>query len=107
MPSATSSETIIDLRSDTVSHPTDAMRNAMANAEVGDDIYGEDPTVIELERQSAELFEMESALFVPSGTMGNLIAIMAHCRERGSEAIVGHLSHVELYEQGSCYIIII
>lgn len=99
--SATSDEIIVDLRSDTVSHPTDSMRNAMAIAEVGDDVFGEDPTMIELERQSAEHFGKEAAMFVPSGTMGNLISIMVHCRERGSEVIVGHWSHVELYEQGN------
>lgn len=65
-----SNETVIDLRSDTVSQPTDSMRAAMASAEVGDDIFGEDPTVIKLERKCAELFEKEAALFVTSGTMG-------------------------------------
>lgn len=95
-----SNETIIDFRSDTVSLPTDAMRTAMAIAEVGDDVFGEDPTVIELERKCAELFEKEAALFVTSGTMGNLISIMTHCRERDSEVIVGSMSHVFLYEQG-------
>lgn len=95
-----SNETIIDMRSDTVSKPTDSMRAAMASAEVGDDVFGEDPTVIELERKCAELFEKEAAIFLTSGTMGNLISIMTHCRERGSEAIVGSLSHVFLYEQG-------
>lgn len=100
MSSKKSNETIIDFRSDTVSLPTDAMRTAMAIAEVGDDVFGEDPTVIELERKCAELFEKEAALFVTSGTMGNLISIMTHCRERDSEAIVGSMSHVYLYEQG-------
>lgn len=92
--------TVIDLRSDTVSHPTEEMRSAMANAVVGDDVYGEDPTVVELERKCAELFKKEAALFVTSGTMGNLISIMVHCKQRGSEAIVGGSSHVFLYEQG-------
>lgn len=94
--------TIIDLRSDTVSQPTDKMRSAMANAVVGDDVYVEDPTVQELERKCAELFEKDAALFVTSGTMGNLISIMVHCHQRGSEAIVGGSSHVFLYEQGIC-----
>lgn len=65
---------VIDVRSDTVSQPTPEMRAAMANAIVGDDVYGEDPTVSELERRSAQLFEKEAALFVPTGTMGNLLA---------------------------------
>lgn len=91
----------VDMRSDTLSTPTDEMRQAMANAIVGDDVYGEDPTVNELERRSAELLGKEAALFVTSGTMGNLIATMVHCNRRGTEAIVGDLSHVFLYEQGS------
>lgn len=94
-------ETIIDLRSDTVSQPTERMRAAMANATVGDDVFGEDPTVKELENKCASLFNKEAALFVPSGTMGNLISIMSHCKERGGETIVGASSHVFLYEQGT------
>lgn len=97
-----SSATIIDFRSDTVSQPTEQMRHAMANAIVGDDVFGEDPTIIELEKRCAKLFEKEAAIFVPSGTMGNLISLMVHCKERGSEAIVGGSSHVYLYEQGIC-----
>lgn len=93
-------ETVIDLRSDTVSQPTERMREAMSKAVVGDDIYGEDPTMKELEIKCAKLFEKEAALFVPSGTMGNLIAIMSHCRERGAETIVGSNTHIHLYEQG-------
>lgn len=96
----TANSTIIDLRSDTVSQPTALMRLAMANAIVGDDVFGEDPTVIALEAKCAKLFEKEGAIFVPSGTMGNLISIMVHCNRRGQEAIVGDLSHVFLYEQG-------
>lgn len=92
--------TIVDFRSDTVSQPTAAMRSAMANAIVGDDVFGEDPTVIALEAKCAKLFEKEAAVFVPSGTMGNLISIMVHCNRRGEEAIVGDMSHVFLYEQG-------
>uniref|UniRef100_A0A3Q3AAZ3 Threonine aldolase 1 n=2 Tax=Kryptolebias marmoratus TaxID=37003 RepID=A0A3Q3AAZ3_KRYMA len=76
------------------------MRRAMAEAEVGDDVKGEDPTVNDLQKTAAEMFGMEAALFVPSGTMGNLIAVMAHCRERGDEMIVGDLSHLHVYEQG-------
>ena len=69
---------VIDMRSDTVTSPTESMREAMARAEVGDDVYGEDPTVIELERYVADLFGKEAALFVTSGTQGNAVAIMAH-----------------------------
>jgi len=90
----------VDLRSDTVSHPTAEMRKAMCEAVVGDDVYNEDPTVFELECKTAKLFDKEAALFVPTGTMGNLIALMVHCGRRGAEAIVGHLSHVYLFEQG-------
>lgn len=90
---------IIDLRSDTVTHPTPAMREAMARAEVGDDVYGEDPTINRLQEMAADLTGQEAALFVPSGTMGNLAAILAHC-QRGDEVILGHLAHTFLYEAG-------
>lgn len=90
----------VDLRSDTVTKPGPLMRQAMSEAEVGDDVFGEDPTVNELQRQAASLFGMESALFCPTGTMSNLIAVMVHCRERGDEMIVGDLSHLHIYEQG-------
>ncbi|XP_037949079.1 probable low-specificity L-threonine aldolase 2 [Teleopsis dalmanni] len=90
----------VDVRSDTVTQPTSEMRQAMAEAEVGDDVFGEDPTIKELQDRSARLFDKEAALFVPSGTMANLIAIMVHCHHRGAEAIVGDLSHTFLYEQG-------
>lgn len=89
----------IDLRSDTVTQPTAAMREAMASAEVGDDVYGEDPTVNRLEALAAERVGMEAALFVPSGTMGNLIAVKAHT-EPGNEAIVERTSHIVLFEMG-------
>ena len=89
----------IDLRSDTVTHPTQAMRTAMSSAEVGDDVYGEDPTVNRLQEISAERLGMEAGLFVPSGTMGNLAAIMAHC-SRGEEVLLGNLAHTYLYEAG-------
>ncbi|KAL4240826.1 putative low-specificity L-threonine aldolase 1 [Mactra antiquata] len=91
---------VVDLRSDTITKPGPGMRKAMAAAEVGDDVYGEDPTVNELQKRCAELFGKESALFVPTGTMGNLLSILVHCDERGSEAIVGHKSHILLNEQG-------
>ena len=80
---------VVDLRSDTVTQPTASMRAAMAAAEVGDDVFGDDPTVRRLEARVAELFGKEAALFVPSGTMGNLISIMTHCWDRGSEFVVG------------------
>lgn len=89
----------IDLRSDTVTRPTLAMRQAMATAEVGDDQYGEDPTVNRLEARAAELVGKEAAVFVASGTMGNLIALLAHC-QRGDEAIIGDESHIFWYESG-------
>jgi threonine aldolase len=89
----------IDLRSDTVTQPTDAMRNAMAQAEVGDDVYGEDPTVNRLQAMAAERFGKNAALFIPSGTMGNLAAILAYCT-RGDEVILGDRSHTYLYEAG-------
>jgi len=89
--------TAIDLRSDTVTVPTPAMRKAMANAAVGDDVYGEDPDVNRLERRSAELLGKEAALFVASGTMSNLVALLTHCG-RGDEAIVGSESHILQYE---------
>ena len=90
---------IIDLRSDTLTHPTEAMRRAMAKAEVGDDVFGEDPTVKRLEAMAAEHMGMEAALFVASGTMANLVCQMVHCR-RGDEMIVGDQAHIFYYEQG-------
>jgi threonine aldolase len=89
----------VDLRSDTVTHPSPAMREAMYRAEVGDDVYGEDPTVNRLEALTAERLGTEAALFVTSGTMGNAVAILTHCR-RGDEIIMGDRSHTYLYEVG-------
>jgi len=89
----------IDLRSDTVTRPTPAMRRAMADAEVGDDVYGEDPTILALERMTADLLGQESALFVPSGTMANQIAVGVHC-DPGDELICGATSHVYVWEGG-------
>lgn len=89
----------IDLRSDTVTKPTPAMREAMYGAAVGDDVYGEDPTVNELEQLAAERLGKEAALFVCSGTMGNLVSLLTHC-ERGDEVILGDRSHTFLFEQG-------
>ena len=89
----------IDFRSDTVSWPTPAMREAMARARVGDDVYGEDPTVNELEALAAARVGKEAGLFVSSGTMGNLAAVLAHAW-RGDEAILGEDSHVFCWEAG-------
>ncbi len=88
---------VVDLRSDTVTTPTEQMRRAMAQAQVGDDVYGEDPTVNTLEEEAASILGMEAALFVPSGTMGNQLAIMGHCR-RGEEVLVDSESHILHYE---------
>jgi threonine aldolase len=90
---------VIDLRSDTVTRPTPAMREAMYRAEVGDDVYAEDPTVNRLEELAAERIGKEAALFVPSGTMGNALAILTHCR-RGDEIVAGDRSHIYLDEAG-------
>jgi threonine aldolase len=89
----------IDLRSDTVTHPTATMREAMASAQLGDDVYGEDPTVNALEAEAAELFGKEAGLFVNSGTQGNLVALLAHC-SRGDEIILGDVAHTFKYEAG-------
>ena len=89
----------IDLRSDTFTQPTPAMREAMANAEVGDDVFEEDPTLIKLEKLAAKKTGKESALFVPSGTMGNLISVLTHC-QRGDEVLLGDRSHIFLHEVG-------
>lgn len=89
----------VDLRSDTVTQPTDAMRAAMATAEVGDDVFGEDPTVNRLQEMAAAMMGKEAALFIPSGTMGNLAAVLAHCN-RGDEVILGNKAHTFLFEAG-------
>ena len=91
---------MIDLRSDTVTQPTPAMREAMANAPVGDDVYGEDPTVNSLQEIASELTGKEAALYVASGTMGNVAATLAHTR-RGDEVICGLKSHIYRNEQGA------
>ncbi len=88
---------IIDLRSDTVTLPSDAMRRAIAEAPVGDDVFGEDPSVLRLEAMAAERTGKEAAVFVASGTMSNLVAIMSHC-DRGDEAIAGSEAHILHYE---------
>lgn len=90
---------IVDLRSDTVTKPTPEMREAMAKAEVGDDVYGEDPTINLLQETAAEKMGKAAGLFIPSGTMGNLLAVLVHC-QRGDEAIMGNKGHTFLYEGG-------
>ena len=95
---------VIDLRSDTVTKPTAEMRAAMAAADVGDDVFGEDPTVNRLEAMSAALLGKESAIFVCSGTQGNLLALLSHC-ERGDEYIVGQQGHTYKYEGGGAAVL--
>jgi threonine aldolase len=90
---------IIDLRSDTFTQPTDEMREAMKNATVGDDVFDEDPTINELQDTSAKKLGKESSLFLPSGTMGNLVSVLTHCG-RGDEIILGDRSHIFLNEVG-------
>ena len=90
---------MIDLRSDTVTLPTPTMREAMCRAEVGDDVFGEDPTVNRLEEMAAERMGKKAALFVVSGTMANLVCLLTHCG-RGDEFILGHIAHTFLYEAG-------
>lgn len=94
----------IDLRSDTLTSPSPEMRQAMAEAEVGDDVYGEDPTVNRLEALAAEKMGKEAAIFVPSGSMGNQIALMVHC-QRGEEAICDSEAHVFHYEMGAASVL--
>jgi threonine aldolase len=94
----------IDLRSDTVTRPSNAMRAAMASAAVGDDVYGDDPTVNRLQAMTAEMFGFEAALFAPTGTQSNLIGLMAHCG-RGDEYLVGQLAHTYKYEGGGAAVL--
>jgi threonine aldolase len=95
----------IDLRSDTVTLPTDEMRRAMFNAQVGDDVYQDDPTINKLEALAAKMVGKEAALFVPSGTMGNQVSIMTHLRERGAEIIVSDECHVVAHEVGAAAVL--
>jgi threonine aldolase len=105
MPDSESAVTeLVDLRSDTVTRPTPGMRAAMAAAEVGDDVYGDDPTVNRLQAAAAERFGFESALFFPTGTQSNLAALMAHCG-RGDEYLVGQEAHTYKYEQGGAAVL--
>ena len=95
---------VIDLRSDTVTKPTSEMRSVMASAEVGDDVYGEDPTVNQLEGYAAQISGKEAAIFVASGTQSNLLALLVHC-ERGDEYIVGQQGHTYKYEGGGAAVL--
>jgi len=95
---------IIDIRSDTVTKPTPAMRAAMAEAEVGDDVYGDDPTVNRLEKLGAEMLGKEAAVFVPSGTFGNQLALFTWCR-RGTEVLLGEECHIIQHEAGAASVI--
>lgn len=98
------SNKLLDFRSDTVTHPTADMRKAMASAPVGDDVYGEDPTVAKLESELAARAGFEAGLFVASGTQANLVAVLTHC-ERGDEYIVGDLSHIYKWEAGGASVL--
>jgi threonine aldolase len=100
MPLDTNAQSAEDLRSDTVTRPTPALREAMAKAEVGDDVYGEDPTINRLQERAAEIFGREAALFVPSGSMGNLLAIRTWARP-GMEVICEQRAHIYQYEMGA------
>jgi threonine aldolase len=99
MPETKPLNSVVDLRSDTVTKPTLEMREAMARADVGDDVFGDDPTVNHLQEIAAARLGKQAALFVPSGTMGNLAAVLSHCA-RGDEVILGDLCHTSLYEAG-------
>jgi threonine aldolase len=96
--------TVVDLRSDTVTKPTASMREAMARAELGDDVFGDDPSVNVLQERIASMLGKEAALFVPSGTQSNLIAIMSHCG-RGDEYIVGQMAHTYRWEGGGAAVL--
>ena len=94
----------IDLRSDTVTQPTQQMREAMFNAQVGDDVYGDDPTMNELEKKAAEMLGKEAALFMASGTMGNAVAVMSHT-SRGDEIILSDTAHIVAHEVGGAAVL--
>lgn len=95
---------IYDFRSDTVTHPTEKMRQAMASAPVGDDVYGDDPTVNQLQTEAARLLGKEAALFVPTGTFGNQLALLTHCT-RGDEVIIAEENHIVWHETGAAAVI--
>ncbi len=104
MPKTSGTNALIDLRSDTVTRPSSGMQQAMANAEVGDDVYGDDPSVNSLEERAADLLDKEAALFVSSGTQSNLLALMSHCG-RGDEYIGGQDYHISNYEAGGAAVL--
>src|SRR5580765_8404930 len=95
---------IVDLRSDTVTRPSAGMRRALLEAELGDDVFGDDPTVNRLQARAAEIFGLEAALFFPSGTQSNLAALMSHC-QRGEEVILGQEAHSYRYEAGGAAVL--
>ncbi len=95
---------IVDLRSDTVTRPTPGMRDAMMRAELGDDVFGDDPTVNALQERIAAMLGKEAAIFVSSGTQGNLVATMSHC-ERGDEIVVGQMAHHYRWEAGGAAVL--
>jgi threonine aldolase len=107
---SSSSDYVIELRSDTFTKPSEAMREAMKTAEVGDAVYDEDPTTNKLQEKVAQLLGKEASLFFPSGTMCNLAAVMSHCNSRGCEVIIGERCHYNMWEQGGisqiagCYV---
>ena len=90
---------MIDLRSDTVTIPSEKMKEFILKAPLGDDVYGEDPSINALQEMGADIFKKEAALFVPSGTMANLISVLTHCN-RGDEILLGDKSHIFYYEAG-------
>src|ERR671922_2659017 len=90
---------VVDLRSDTVTRPSPGMKKAMMEAELGDDVFGDDPTVNRLQERAAQIFGFEAALLFPSGTQSNLAALMSHC-QRGDEVIIGHEAHTYVHEAG-------
>lgn len=100
-----SSRRMIDLRSDTVTLPSTQMMQAALHAPVGDDVMGEDPTVQRLQDYAADLLGFEAALFLPTGTMANLVAVMAHCRYRAAEIMIGAQSHMSLWEGGNVAVV--
>lgn len=104
MQTSPAKQNIIDLRSDTVTRPTDEMRSVMMSAVVGDDVWGDDPTVSRLEETTADLLKKEAAVYVPSGTQSNLCGLMAHC-QRGDEYIVGENAHTYTYEAGGAAVL--
>ena len=102
--SATNAPARVDMRSDTVTRPTEGMRAAMAAADVGDDVYGDDPSVNALQEKAAKLLGKEAALFVSSGTQSNLCAMLAHC-QRGEEILTGYDYHVFIDEAGGASVL--